>query len=115
MAETTEDLGMQGDRETAKSGYAVCENFSNFDTAFTTAAMALEKVGDVSPKTEGSYGYYIIQYTSDVTEGPVALDEVRDTLMNATLTTKQDTTYQDTLTQWTTDLNPKVDRNALND
>lgn len=115
MAETTEDPGMQGDRATAATGYAVCENFSGFDTAFTTAAMALEKVGDVSPKTEGAYGYYIIQYTSDVTEGPVALDEVRDTLMNATLTTKQDTVYDDTLTQWTTDLNPKVDRNALND
>lgn len=115
MAETTEDPGMQGDRATAANGYAVCENFSGFDTAFTTAAMALEKVGDVSPKTEGAYGYYIIQYTSDVTEGPVALDEVRDTLMTATLSTKQDTVYDETLTQWTTDLNPKVDRDALND
>jgi len=114
MAEKTDDPGMQGDSATAKNGYAVCENFTNFDTSFTNAAMALEKVGDISPKTEGSYGYYIIQYTSDVEEGPVALDDVRETLTASTLTTKQDTVFADTLAQWVAEADAKVDLNALN-
>lgn len=115
MAEKTEDPGMQGDAATAKRGYAVCENFSGFDTAFTTAAMALAKVGDVSPKTEGSYGYYIIQYTSDVEEGAVALDDVREELSASTLTEKQDTTYEDTLAAWVEAANAKINRSALDD
>lgn len=115
MAEKTDDPGMQGDSDTAKNGYAVCENFSSFDTAYTKAAMALENVGDVTDKVEGSYGYYIIQYTSDVAEGPVALDDVRDELSNTTLTTKQDTVYEDTLSQWVTEANAQIDRKALED
>lgn len=115
MAEKTQDPGMQGDRETAKTGYAVCENFSSFDAAFTAAAMALEKVGDVSPKTQGVYGYYIIQYTADVEEGPVPLDDVRETLSASLLTTKQDTVYSDTLAKWVEEANAKIDRKALDD
>lgn len=113
MAETTEDPGMQGDSATAKNGYAVCENMTGMDTAFTTAAMALEKVGDVSPKTEGIYGYYIIQYTADVAEGPVALDDVRETLSSSTLSTKQTTVYNEAVEQWVTDADAKIDRKAL--
>lgn len=40
--------------------------------------MALQNVGDYSDKIEGSYGYYIIQYTSDVVEGAVDMETVHD-------------------------------------
>ncbi len=114
MAEYTEDPGMQGDAATAKTGYAVSEATTNMDTAFTTAALALANVGDVSDKVEGIYGYYIIRYESDVTEGAVSLDEVRDTLTASVLTTKQDNAYDEAVEQWVTDANATVDRNALN-
>lgn len=115
MAEKTQDPGMQGDRATAKTGYAVCENFSGFDAAFTSAAMALENVGDISAKTAGAYGYYIIQYTSDVEEGSVALDDVRESLTASTLSTKQETAYADALAQWVNEADVKIDRKALED
>lgn len=115
MAEKTEDPGMQAGAPTAVTGYAVCENFANFDEAFVTASMALENVGDVSPKTRGLYGYYIIQYTAPVEEGPVALDEVRDSLTETELATKQETVYEQTLEQWVTEANAKVDYEALKD
>ncbi|MDO4838207.1 MAG: peptidylprolyl isomerase [Clostridia bacterium] len=114
MAEYTEDPGMQGDAATAKTGYAVSEATTNMDTAFTTAALALANVGDVSDKVEGIYGYYIIKYVSDVTEGPVSLDEVRDTLTESVLTTKQNNTYDEAVEQWVSEANATVDRNALN-
>ncbi len=115
MAEKTQDPGMQGDRFTAKNGYAVSEARTSFDKAFVDAAMALEKVGDVSPKTKGASGYYILQYTSEVEEGAVALDEVRDALHDSLLTTKQNTTYTDTVAQWVEAADVKINRDALKD
>lgn len=114
-AEHNDDPGMMEGALMAQTGYAVCENFSGFDSAFTAAAMAIPEVGQWSDKTEGMYGYYIIQYTSDVQEGPVALDEVRDTLHSELLASKQDTFYSEQLAAWTEELKPQTDKKALND
>lgn len=114
MAEHSDDPGMQGDRETAKTGYAVCEGFSSFDSAFVEAAMAIESVGGHSPKTRGSYGYYIIQYVSDVAEGPVALEDVRETVESDALKEKQEKTYNDTVDQWVKDCGAVIDKKPLN-
>ena len=114
MAEKTDDPGMQGDSVTAKNGYTIYAEQTNLDEAFLTAAMALENVGDVSDKVEGIYGYYIIQYTADVVEGPVALEEVSETLSAELLSSKQETTYDETVDQWIEAANPKIDYDALN-
>ena len=114
MAEKTDDPGMQGDSVTAKNGYTIYAEQTNLDEAFLTAAMALENVGDVSDKVEGMYGYYIIQYTADVVEGPVALEEVSEALSAELLSDKQETTYDETMDQWIEAANPKIDYDALN-
>ena len=113
-AEHNDDPGMKEGAATAETGYAVCENFSNFDPAFTAAAMAIPKVGLWSEKTEGSYGYYIILYASDVEEGPLTLDEVRDTLTKAVLTNKQNDAYTAQLEAWVEEAKPQINRDALN-
>ena len=115
MAEKTEDPGMQEGAATAATGYAVSAATTNMDTAFLSAAMALENVGDVSPKTEGIYGYYIIQYTSAVEEGAVDLSDVQDSLSASLLSEKQDTTYDETVAQWVSEADVKIDYNALKD
>ena len=111
MDENNEDEGMKDNEK----GYAVAAGMTNFDSAFVDAAMALEKIGDVSPKTKGSYGYYIIRYESDEAEGPVALDAVKETLSSSLLTTKQNDTYEATKAQWVEEAGIKVDLNALKD
>ena len=111
MDENNEDSGMKNNEK----GYAVAAGMSNFDAAFVDAAMALEKIGDISPKTKGQYGYYIIRYESDEAEGPVALDDVKETLSSSLLTTKQTSTYNDIKTQWVEEAGIKVDLNALKD
>lgn len=113
-AEHNDDPGMQEGSATAETGYAVCEGFYDFDSAFTEAAMALPKVGTWSDKIKGTYGYYIIQYTSDVEEGPVTLDEVRDTLEADVLSEKQSAAYDEQVNAWVEEANAKVDRKALN-
>lgn len=115
MAEKTEDPGMQEGAATAVTGYAVSAATTNMDTAFLSAAMALENVGDVSPKTAGIYGYYIIQYTSAVEEGAVDLSDVQESLSASLLSEKQDTTYDETVAQWVSEADVKIDYNALKD
>lgn len=109
--EYNEDTGMKDNEK----GYAVAAGMSGFDAAFVDAAMALEKIGDVSPKTKGQYGYYIIRYESDEAEGPVALDTLKETISSSLLNTKQNDTYKATLAQWVEEAGIKVDMNALKD
>lgn len=114
-AEHNDDPGMQAGAMNAETGYAVCEGFTSFDAAFTTAAMAIPKVGLWSDKTQGSYGYYIIQYTSEVEEGPVALDDVREVISSEVLDEKQNAAYEAQVAEWVTEANAKIDLNALKD
>ena len=112
MDEKNEDPGMKNNEK----GYAVASGMTSFDSAFVDAAMALEKPGDVSDKTKGtSYGYYIIRYESDEAEGPVNLDDVKETISSSLLSTKRDDTYNAAVDKWVEEANIKVDMNALKD
>ena len=112
MDEKNQDPGMKSNEK----GYAVADGMTNFDSAFVEAAMALEKPGDVSDKVKGtSYGYYIIRYESDEAEGPVSLDDVKETISSSLLTTKQNDTYNTTVDEWVEAAGIKVDMNALKD
>lgn len=115
MAEKTADPGMQSGK-TAEIGYAVCENMSGFDSAFTDAAMALEKIGDVSGKTASElYGYYIIRYVGDVTPGAAEMTEDMHTEIEADLLkTAKDTFYTETVEKWVEECGAVIDRAALN-
>ena len=116
MAEKSQDPGMASGRKTAETGYAVCENMTSFDSAFVNGLFALEKVGDVSEKIASDlYGYYIIQYTGDAVEGPVALDSVKEDLHSSLLTTRQNTVYDDTVSGWVEAADFKLDLSALKD
>lgn len=114
MADKNEDPGMQSGI-TAERGYAVSADMTSFDPAFVQAAMALENVGDVSDKTRGdSYGYYIIKYVSDAVEGPIDLAEVKDDLEATLLSTKQDSTYDETIQSWVDAAEFTLDTKPLN-
>ena len=111
MDENNEDDGMK----THEKGYAIAEGISGYDAPFVEAALALEKVGDISPKTKGAYGYYIIRYESDEAEGPVAFDDVKESLASSLLSSKKTNTYNDVTNQWAEEAGIKVNLNALND
>lgn len=95
--------------EPAKTtGYLVCEGLTTYVNEFITAAMALKNVGDVSDPFRTDYGIHIVQYTSDVEDGVVALADVTDPLKAELLTDKQNTFYDDTVSQWVTDAKAKT-------
>ena len=116
LEEKNEDPGMKAGAVNAEKGYAVCEGMTSFDSAFVDAAMALNSVGDISGKIRGeTYGYYIIKYVGDDTEGPVDFESVKDALHDALLKTKQDETYTAAVNQWVEEAGIKEDLGALKD
>ena len=108
------DPGMQEGRDTAVTGYAICENMSGFDAAFVEAGMALKNIGDVSAKTRGSSdGYYIIKYVGDAVEGAIDYDSVKEEIEADLLSDKQDSTYDDTIDDWVSKAEFKIDTKPL--
>ena len=102
VAEYNADTGMPD------NGYAICEGFTSFVESFANAALALEKVGDVSEPVESSYGYHIIQYASDVQEGPVDIETVRESIHSSLLTAKQTETSNETMAQYVSEATVKT-------
>ena len=103
-----------GDTAQPANGYAIREGFTGFVESFTNAAMALKNVGDVTEPVESTYGYHIIKYVSDVAEGPVALETVKDGISSALLSTKQNETTTATLAQYVSEAKVKTYPERMN-
>ena len=108
-----EDPGMKNSPQ-KENGYAVCQDFADFDPAFTGAAMALAAVGDVSPAVRGQSGIHILKYVSDIAEGPVALDAVKETVSAEILSTKQNDAYSAQVTAWVEQSGVKIFKDRMN-
>jgi parvulin-like peptidyl-prolyl isomerase len=102
-----EDPGMKTSPQ-KETGYAVCEGFTPFDPAFTDAAMALKQVNDVSPAVRGESGIHIIKYVSDIAEGAVPLETVKEKISSELLTGMQDDAYTAKIDEWVTQSGVKV-------
>ena len=107
-----EDPGMKASPQKEK-GYAVCQDFASFDPSFTQAAMALAGAGDVSPAVRGQNGIHIIKYASDIPEGAIALDTVKEDISAELLATRQDEAYTAQIDQWTAQSGVKVYKDRL--
>ncbi len=114
IEEYGEDPGMKNE-PTASRGYYVCAAQGNWDEHFNEGAMSLEKVGDVTmTPVISSSGVHIIRYETDVTSGPVALDDIREKLHDTTLNDRKDEHYDDVLSDIVEALNPVYHMDAFN-
>ena len=94
-----EDDGMKIE-PTKTQGYYVSQNSQMWDDAFTTAAMALQKVGDVSQPVLSQSGVHIIKYIGDVTPGPVPLETIKDVIRDQALEQAKSDLYDETVNGW---------------
>ncbi|MBR4458863.1 MAG: hypothetical protein IKS31_07890 [Clostridia bacterium] len=113
--EYNSDPGMTEGRETAKTGYAVCEGFTSFDPDFVKAAMGLENIGDITEpiRSDGYNGFYIIRYTADVEEGDIPLENVKDALHDHLYEEKCESHYQDVMKKALDEASVSFDENLL--
>ena len=79
------DPGMTAD----SIGHPVSEASTNWVEEFKTASMALANVGDVSEPVRSSYGIHLIKYESDIAEGEIGLETVREDLTAELLSAKE--------------------------
>ena len=105
------DPGMQNE-PTATNGYAVSANSTTWDPAFTEGAMSIEAVGQISGPVYGQNGIHVIYYLSDITPGPVALEDIADAVKDAALQDKTAETYDNQVNAWIEEAKPvyHVDR-----
>ena len=80
IAEYGTDPGMS-DENNLKNGYSIHPDSITYDTNFTQAAAALEKVGDVSDPVMSKLGIHILKYLRDIPAGALEMsDEEEGTL-----------------------------------
>lgn len=99
LSEYGEDPGME-DEVKSKEGYRLHSGIYDFDTIFKETGMALSDIGDISEPTASDYGYYIIEYTSEMEPGIIAYEEVKDDLYEYMIQKKLNETYNVNLGIW---------------
>ena len=94
------DTGMQNESNLA-NGYMVHKDSILFDPPFQKAAMALDKIGDISEPIVGQYGVHILQYLRDVPGGAVELTDEMKEEFRATLQNElENDLFQSALDEW---------------
>ena len=80
IAEFGTDPGMQTE-DNLKNGYSIHPDSIIYDSNFTKAAAALEKVGDISDPVITQFGIHILYYLRDIPAGPLDMsDEEKEEL-----------------------------------
>ena len=99
IEEFNADPGMQNE-PTASQGYAVAENSTYWEQAFTDGAMSIENIGEISAPVYGSNGIHIIYYMADIEPGEVGLDAIRESVTQDAEEQKLQSTYDDQVAAW---------------
>lgn len=97
LAEYNIDPGMESD--SYKDGYIVGEG-ANFVEAFLTAALALEKEGDVSEPVKSDNGYHIIKRLGSVPSRVIDFAEMQETFSSYYTSSYQTEYYNNLVKDW---------------
>jgi len=82
-------------------GYLVHKDSVIWDILFRDAAMALEKVGDVSEPVQTDFGVHIIQYAGDAPSGAVPITaEIADSIRQGLMDAARDGAFSAQLQAW---------------
>ena len=109
VEELGQDPGMKNEPDKSR-GYLVCEGLTLYETPFQEAAMALEKVGDISSElVKTNYGYHVLQYAGDIASGEQELtEEIKTSISDDLLKNKQDAAYEAAVTKWVSEADVKT-------
>ena len=100
-----EDPGMTQE-PAASQGYAVAENSTYWEPAFTEGAMSIAEAGQISDMVRGSNGIHIIYYLGDITPGAVPFEDIKDEVEAQALEDKIEETYNAQVDAWVEEASP---------
>lgn len=92
-----DDLGMPSD------GYPIVADTTTYVPSFTEAAMALKNIGDITELVPSDFGYHIIEYASDIPEGALDYESVKDDIYDELLLTLQGEEWSAVTEKWEAD------------
>ena len=81
---------------------------TSYVEAFTQAAFALQKPGDISGLVATDYGYHILCYAGDIQEGAVPFEEVKAYTEEQLLSSKKQEAYQQQLEAWQAEMDVEI-------
>ncbi len=81
---------------------------TSYMEAFTQAAFALQKPGDISGLVATDYGYHILCYAGDIQEGAVPFEEVKAYTEEQLLSSKKQEAYQQQLEAWQAEMDVEI-------
>lgn len=99
----TDAVAQSDDKDMPAEGYPVVAGAPQYDDEFTNAAMALESVGKISELIVTDEGYQMLEYTSELPQGPVAYESVKDIISADLQTALQSEAWKALLEQWKKD------------
>ena len=100
IKEYGQDPGMENDA-TRAAGYPVHSDSIIYDSTFRDAAMALEKIGDISDPVVTQFGVHILNYLRDIPGGAAELTEdMKKEFGETILTNLQNEALQNAAAQW---------------
>lgn len=91
------------DKEMGAEGYPVAEGTNVYGPEFTEAAMALEAAGKISGLIASDEGYQILEYTSELKQGPADFESVKEVVRSNLQPQKQTDAWEAIVKQWRDD------------
>jgi hypothetical protein len=109
----TDAVAQSDDKDMPADGYPVVTGTKQYGDLFTQTALALESVGKVSELIATDKGYQILEYTSDLPQGPVAYESVKDKISADLQTSLQSDAWNALVEQWKKDHSVECNYDAL--
>lgn len=91
------------DKDMGAEGYPVAKGTEAYSAEFTEAAMALASAGKISGLIASDEGYQILEYTSDLKQGPADFEGLKEVIRSNLQPQKQSDAWEAIVKQWRTD------------
>lgn len=87
------------------NGYLVVENSGKWEPGFVEASATLKNIGDVSEPVLTAHGIHILLYVSGIEAGPVAFEEVKETIVSDILAERKEAAVSSQYAAWLEEAN----------
>ena len=86
------------------NGYVTYNESTTFVPEFVTGTFAISKVGEISPLVATDYGYHILRWEEEISEGDVSYENIREAVKEQLWAANREEKYTEMVEQWKTEV-----------